>query len=84
MSTELLTRDQLKQLLEYARHIEDVRLAGACMRALDGDSMYHSSIMERCAAAYAGAHMSEEFKRANRANRAADNKPEQPQRKRRR
>jgi hypothetical protein len=66
-----LTRDQLHQLLTYARHVEDGRLAAVCMRALDGDSMYHSSIMERCAAAYAGAHMSDEFKLANRVKQEA-------------
>jgi hypothetical protein len=81
MSAEQLTRDQLRQLLAYARHIEDGRLVAVCMRAIDGDSMYHSSIMERCAAAYAGAHMSDEFKHANR---TVDNEPGQPQRKPRR
>ena len=64
---ERLTKNQLRQLLAYARHIKDTRLAVACSRAIDGDSAYHSSIMERCAAAYAGARMTREFKQANRA-----------------
>jgi hypothetical protein len=64
---ERLTRDQLRQLQSYANYISDGRLASLVMRALDGDSLYHNSIMERCAAAYAGAHRSDEFKRANRA-----------------
>lgn len=63
---ERLTRDQLRQLLAYALHIQDTRLAAACSRAIDGDSAYHSAIMERCAAAYAGAHMSREFKQVAR------------------
>lgn len=63
---EPITRDHLHQLLEYARHIRDTRLAAACSRAIDGDSAYHSSIMERCTAAYAGAHMTREFKQAAR------------------
>jgi len=57
-----LTKEQLRQLLAYAHHIRDTGLAAACSRAIDGDSAYHNSIMERCAAAYAGAHMSREFK----------------------
>lgn len=63
---ERLTKDQLHQLLAYARSIKDTRLSAVCLRAIDGDSAYHSSLMERCSAAYAGAHNSDEFKRASK------------------
>jgi hypothetical protein len=80
MTTERLSKDQLRQLLAYARHVKHRDLAAACQRAIDGDSAYHSSIMERCAAAYASAHMSDEFRRANRVDNAAG----RPRRSRRR
>jgi len=67
-----IDREQLKDLLAYAREIEDVRLATLCMRTLDGDSLYHNSMIERCTAAHAGAHTSREFKRAAKKRRAEE------------
>jgi hypothetical protein len=57
----VITNDQIRELLKYARAIEDQRLVACAMRALDGDSVYNTALRERCAAAYAGAHTSSEF-----------------------
>lgn len=65
-TAETINRDQLLDLLAYARRIGDGRLAACCMRALDGDSMYDSAIRERCAATYASARGSREFAQMNR------------------
>lgn len=62
---ERITDEQIRQLLAYAQHIGDGRLAACAMRALDGDSMYNDSLRERCAAAYAGARVSADFRKAN-------------------
>ena len=61
-----INKEQLQELLNYARHVQDGRLTALVMRTLDGDSLYHASMLERCTAAYAGAHNGPEFKRAQR------------------
>jgi hypothetical protein len=59
-----INREQLHALLNYARFIKDTRLAALVMRTLDGDSLYHNSMLERCTAIYQSAHSSDEFRRA--------------------
>lgn len=69
-----VNKQQLEALLNYARYIEDTRLASLVMRTLDGDSLYHNSMLESCAAAYAGAHHSAEFKRAQKPAKTSKSK----------
>lgn len=59
-----ITRSQIEALLKYAKHIGDTSLASCAMRALDGDSLYHAGLVERCASAYAGARNTADFKAA--------------------
>jgi hypothetical protein len=66
-----ITNEVLRALIQYARDIDDWRLTSQAMRALDGDSLYNHHLREICAAAYAGARMSREFKAAARKVRAA-------------
>jgi hypothetical protein len=44
----VITNDQIRELLKYARAIEDQRLVACAMRALDGDSVYNTALRERC------------------------------------
>lgn len=70
-TADTITDEQIRALIQYARDIEDSRLVSQAMRALDADSIYNRQLREICAAAYAGAHTSSEFKRAARKVRNA-------------
>jgi hypothetical protein len=69
VTAETITTEQLRALMRYAQDIGDTRLASQVTRALDNDSLYNLQLREICAAAYAGAHRSSDFKRAARAVR---------------
>ena len=49
----VIAREQIEEVLKHARLIGDKSLAACASRALDGDSVYHASMLKRCAKHYA-------------------------------